>query len=68
MPVCVRTAALGPRDPATVVRAVEQLYSEELDLFSERFGDLGDAETDALLDVVIPIDRLPGSFIELLPE
>lgn len=54
-----RERGLGPRDMAMVARAVDQLFSAELDIFSQHLGDLSDAETDALLEVVIPnINRM----------
>lgn len=54
-----RERGLGPRDMAMVAQAVDKVFSAELDIFSERLGDLSDAETDALLEVVIPnINRM----------
>jgi DNA-binding transcriptional MerR regulator len=52
---------LGPLDMAFIVKASEQLFADGLTIFSQRLGDLSDAETDALLKVIIPnISRICG--------
>lgn len=45
---------LGPETLQFINSAVEQVFREEIRIFSERLRDLSDAETDALLNVVIP--------------
>jgi len=45
---------LGPETLQFINSAVEQVFREEIRIFSEYLRDLSDAETDALLNVVIP--------------
>lgn len=45
---------LGPETLQFLNQAVEQVFREEIRIFSEHLRDLSDAETDALLNVVIP--------------
>lgn len=50
---------IGPQDLGFITVAAEQLFAGELNIFAERMHDLSDAETDALLKVIIPnINRM----------
>ena len=60
-----RERGLGPGVVDYVVEAVERVFTRELEIFAERLGDLSDAETDALLKVIIPNTNRMFSILHL---
>lgn len=56
-----RARGLGPEALSYLNDVVELAFTEGLDLFAQRMGDLSDTETDALLKVIVPhITRMFG--------